>query len=308
VGKSTLACATAVRLAQEYPGREILLFSTDPAHSLTACLGEPVGPQPVRVLPGLTAMEINAAAEFQALKDQYRLELQKVLSSVFTQWDLPFDRRVLESLLDLSPPGLDEIMALTRVLEFLEAGSFHHFILDAAPTGHLLRFLELPDLVDQWLKSFFGVLLKYQLTFRLPELAQRLVRLSKDLKRLRTLWREPSRAAVYAVAILTEMAFQETKDLVAACGRFGVAVPVLFLNQATPASAHCRLCAAVHRREELLLGRFRQEFPGRHLTVIYRQREPRNLARLQELAQVLYCPLAQENRSGTLLDLPVLSG
>ena len=308
VGKSTLACATAVRLAQETPGREILLCSTDPAHSLTACLGLPVGPQPVRVLPGLTAMEIDAAAEFQALKQQYRLELQKAISAFFAQWDLPFDRRVLERLLDLSPPGLDEIMALNRALEFLEDGSFALLILDAAPTGHLLRFLELPDLIDQWLKSFFGVLLKYHLTFRLPDLAQRLVRLSKDLKRLRTWWQDPSRAAVYAVAILTEMAFQETADLLAACGRLGVAAPVLFLNQATPASAHCTLCTAIHRREELMVGRFRQEFPGRHLTVVYRQQEPRGIARLKELGQALYRPLARENRNGIILDLPAVSG
>ncbi len=54
VGKTTLACATAVRLAQEFSGKEILLFSTDPAHSLAACLEADIGPQPVRLGPGLT--------------------------------------------------------------------------------------------------------------------------------------------------------------------------------------------------------------------------------------------------------------
>ena len=68
VGKTTLACATAVRLAREFPGKEILLFSTDPAHSLAACLEAPLGPQPVRLGPGLTAMEIDAPGEFAALK------------------------------------------------------------------------------------------------------------------------------------------------------------------------------------------------------------------------------------------------
>ena len=168
VGKTTLACATAVRLAREFPGKEILLFSTDPAHSLAACLEADLGPQPVRLGPGLSAMEIDAPGEFAALKQQYQQELEKFLHTAFENFDIPFDRRVMERMLDLSPPGLDEIMALVRAMEFLEAGRYDIFILDSAPTGHLLRLLELPELIDQWLKTFFGLLLKYKLTFRFP--------------------------------------------------------------------------------------------------------------------------------------------
>ena len=164
VGKTTLACATAARLAREFPGKEILLFSTDPAHSLGACLDVPVGPHPVRLAPGLSAMEIDAPQEFASLKEQYRRELENFLQNTFENFDIPFDRQVMERMLDLSPPGLDEIMALMRVMKFLEQGRYDVFILDSAPTGHLLRLLELPELIDQWLKTFFGVLLKYKLT------------------------------------------------------------------------------------------------------------------------------------------------
>ena len=305
VGKTTLACATAVRLAQEFPGKEILLFSTDPAHSLAACLEAPVGPRPVRLGPGLTAMEIDAPGEFAALKRQYQQELEKFLQTAFENFDFPFDRQVMERMLDLSPPGLDEIMALVRAMEFLEQGRYDLFILDSAPTGHLLRLLELPELIDQWLKTFFGLLLKYKLAFRFPDLSQQLVRISRDLKLLRNLWRDPARAALYAVTILTEMAFQETSDLLAVCGRLGVPVPVLFLNLATPAW-DCPLCAALNRREALIKDKFQQTFAG-HQTVIYRQSEPRGLKRLGELGQVLYRPRIMENHHGAVTDLPALS-
>jgi arsenite-transporting ATPase len=306
VGKTTLACATAVRLAQDFPDKEIFLFSTDPAHSLGACLDAPVGPRPVRLAPGLTAMEIDAAQEFAALKRHYQQELERILGSMFQHLDLPFDRQVLERLLDLAPPGLDEIMALTRAMEFLEQARFDIFILDAAPTGHLLRLLDLPELIDQWLKSFFGVLLKYRLTFRLPDLSQRLVRLSKDLKSLRALWRNPRRSALYAVTILTEMALQETLDLVAAAQRLGVAAPVLFLNQATPPAADCRLCIALNRQESEITARFRQAFPDKHLTLIYRAGDPRGMNRLRELGQALYRPLPREKQKNVVLDLPAM--
>ena len=307
VGKTTLACATAVRLAQEFSGKEILLFSADPAHSLAACFKVRLGPQPVRLAPGLTAMEIDAPGEFAALKKQYQHELENFLHTAFENFDLPFDRRVMERMLDLSPPGLDEIIALVRAMEFLEAGRYDIFILDSAPTGHLLRLLELPELVDQWLKTFFGLLLKYRLTFRFPSLSQQLVKISRNLKLLRSLWRDPARAAVYAISILTEMAFQETCDLLAACGRLGVPVPVLFLNLATPAW-DCPLCTALNHREALIQDKFQQTFPGRHQTVIYRQSEPRGLKRLGDLGQVLFRAGIMENQHGAVTDMPLLSG
>jgi arsenite/tail-anchored protein-transporting ATPase len=306
VGKTTLACATAVRLAQEFPGREILLFSTDPAHSLADCLKADIGPRPVRLAPGLTAMEIDAPGEFAALKKQYQQELENFLLTAFENFDLPFDRRVMEQMLDLSPPGLDEIIALVRAMEFLEAGRYDIFILDSAPTGHLLRLLELPELIDQWLKTFFGLLLKYKLTFRFPSLSQQLVKISRNLKLLSNLWRDPDRAALYAVSILTEMAFQETCDLLAACDRLGVPVPVLFLNLATP-GRDCPLCTALNRREGLIKDKFQQTFPG-HQTVIYRQSEPRGLKCLGDLGQVLYRPGIMEIQHGAITDMPSLSG
>jgi arsenite-transporting ATPase len=305
VGKTTLACATAVHLAREFPGREILLFSTDPAHSLSACLDRPVGPHPVRLAPGLTAVEIDAPGEFASLKERYQRELKIFLQSTFENFDIPFDRHVMERMLDLSPPGLDEIMALVRVMDFLDQGRADLFILDSAPTGHLLRLLELPELIDQWLKTFFGLLLKYKLTLRFPDLSQQLVRISRDLKLLRNLWRNPARTALYAVSILTEMAFQETADLLASCGRLGMSVPVLFLNLATP-TGDCPLCRSLHRREALIQEKFQHTFPGRQ-PVVYRQNEPRGLKRLGELGRALYRPRIMENHHGAITDMPILS-
>jgi arsenite-transporting ATPase len=190
-------------------------------------------------------------------------------------------------------------------MDFLKEGRYDLFILDSAPTGHLLRLLELPELIDQWLKTFFGLLLKYNLTFRFPDLSQQLVRISRDLKLLIKLWRDPVRAALYAITILTEMAFQETSDLLAVCGCLGVPVPLLFLNLATPAW-DCPLCAALNRREGLIKDKFRHTFAG-HQTIIYRQSEPRGLKRLGELGQALYRANATENHHGAVTDMPALA-
>ena len=287
VGKTTLACATALRLARAYTGKRILLFSADPAHSLADCLNMPLGPKPVQAAPGLWAMEMDATADFVALKNQYRKELAEFLSQLMPNLDLTFDREVMERIMDLSPPGIDELMALAAVMDFLTPEGYDLLVLDAAPTGHLIRLLELPEIIEGWLKAFFSLFLKYRKIFRLPGISERLIKLSKDLKRLRAILRDPSRAALYAASILTEMSFAETTDLVAACGRLEIPVPCLFLNMATPDGPDS-LCRSLFQRESVVREKFALTFPGISRPLVYRQSDPRGIENLNALGQIIY--------------------
>jgi arsenite-transporting ATPase len=289
VGKTTLACATALRMAHEWPGEEILLFSTDPAHSLGDCLDVAVGPRPVRVMDGLTALEIDAEAAFERMKQNYRREVDELLSSMLNDLDLTFDRPVMERMLDLSPPGLDEIMALTSAMQFMADGKYHRLILDSAPTGHLIRLLELPELIDAWLKAFFELLLKYRNLFQPAGLTERLVATSKELKHFRRLLVDARLTSLCAVSIPTEVALAETEDLLSTCARLQVAVPVLFLNMATPAeSTGCPSCAQRARQEARVMERYAQAAASTPRTVVYRQSEPRGLPALERLGRALY--------------------
>lgn len=286
VGKTTLACATALHLARYSPGRKVLLVSTGPSHSLASCLDIPITSQPEGVLPGVTAIEIDSEAELRTLKEQYAADIESFLETLSSNFDLAFDREVLERILDLSPPGLDEVMGLTRVMDLLASGKFDTLVLDSAATGHLIRLLELPEIIDQWLKAFFGLFLKYQHIFRLTEFSEKLVLLSKNLKKLRQLLNHPARSALYAVSIPTAMAFEETRDLLAACVHLGVQVPGLFLNLVTP-SSDCLLCSAMNRRESLIQAKFQQEFAG-EISVVYRRGTIRGLRGLEQLGEALF--------------------
>jgi len=287
VGKTTMACATAMRIAQNLKEKKVFLFSTDPAHSLSYCLDTRVGPEPKELMPGLTAMEIDAVQEFEVLKREYAEELKGFLAAISPNLDLTFDREVMERMMDLSPPGLDEVMALARAMELLSQERYDIFILDSAPTGHLIRLLETPEIIDQWLKAFFELFLKYKKIFRLPRMAQRLVQVSKELKLLKTVLKDPARSALYCVTILTEMAFQETMDLIRACEGMAINVPLIILNLATPEN-ECPLCSALYQRETQIRKRFKEAFPGKSQTLVYRQGEIRGLQQLIDLGEALY--------------------
>lgn len=289
VGKTTLACASALRLAQERRGKEILLFSIDPAHSLGACLGCAIGPKEIRVAPGLTAIELDAQAEYERLKQNYADELTGVFEHATGQAgiDLAFDREVMERMLDLAPPGLDEMLALSRIVDLMDRSRYDLFILDTAPTGHLIRFLEMPELVEKWLKTFFQLFLKYREVFWLLKISQTMVELSKRVKVFRRMLRDAKQAALVAVTIPTEMAYAETGDLIAACERIGLAVPTLFVNMVTPPSS-CPVCSVLRRAQAQVLDRYDAARAGRHMALVFRQEEPRGLERLHLLGRALY--------------------
>lgn len=234
VGKTTTAAATALHLAAS--GRSVLLASTDPAHSLSAALGVALSSEPTEVAPGLMALEIDAPAELDALETMYREDLENLLTGALPGLDLAFDREVLERLLDLAPPGIDELMGLVRVLELDRGGDHDVVLLDTSPTGHLVRLLEMPALLDQWLKWLFGVLLDNRDLLRLPRLEPWLIRLSRALKAFRKRLSDTERAAVVGVARPTWLAHEETVDLGAALERLDVPLTRLVLNLASTAA------------------------------------------------------------------------
>lgn len=300
VGKTTLACATALRLHNEYPHKRILLFSTDPAHSLSDCLGISVQRHPTSVpsttLPSTTlrtelveidAQEINAEADFKKIRQDYRAELEDFLQDALPHLDITFDREVMEHLLDLAPPGLDEIMALTTIIDYLDSDRYDIIIIDAAPSGHLLRLLELPELIRDWLKQFFSLLLKYRQVMRLPHLSERLVQLSRELKKLRILLQNIEQTEVYAVTIPTQLAIEKTSEMLCALQRLGMTAKALFINQITPISG-CALCQAINARESLQLKRAHDIFPNQPQAQIFRQIEPTGLDELKALGSALF--------------------
>jgi arsenite-transporting ATPase len=233
----------------------VLLLSTDPAHSLSTVLQREVGDAPTTVAPGLDALEVDAAARFEALRQDYVEEVRRFFrDATGTNVDLPYDRPVMEGLLDLAPPGIDEVMGWTVAMDRLEEGRYETCVIDPAPTGHFVRLLETPRLLRDWLRAFFRLLRKHRSVVRLPELSDRLVRLSKQTRRLQALLRDGD-GAVYGVTLPTSMAWAETEDLIAHADRLGVGVPVLILNRVPGGEEPADGAETVSA--------FRRRFPGR---------------------------------------------
>jgi arsenite-transporting ATPase len=298
VGKTTLASATALTLSALYPKKRILLFSTDPAHSLSDCLGVTIGDDGLLLKKNLYVQEMNAEKEYQKLKRLYSEEIQELLDAFVKKGaavNIVFEREIMESLMDITPPGIDEVMALTRIMDYMDNKNFDIFILDTAPTGHLMRFLEMPELALDWLKFFFNLFLKYKNAFHMPQLSAFLVDLSKKIKRLLALLRDAERSLFIPIAIPTEMAYEETKDLVEAVKRLNIPISRGISNMVHPAfeeyasDSKCLMCKNRILYEEKMLYDLERLFQNESLCIVYKQeKEVVGIEALQLLGKKLY--------------------
>ncbi|MGH9903760.1 MAG: TRC40/GET3/ArsA family transport-energizing ATPase, partial [Pyrinomonadaceae bacterium] len=253
VGKTTAAAAAALALAESDEGARVLVFSTDPAHSLSDSFDEKVGElkRGVAGLKNLGGMEIDPARRFEELKERYRKWTDDLFESLTggSRWEVKFDREAMRELVALAPPGIDEIAALSAVSDLLEDGSYTTIVLDTAPTGHLVRFLELPDVALSWVRTFIKLLLKYKDVVRWGGVAEELVALSKSIKRVAALLTDAERCEFVGVAIPERMSLEETVRLADTLERLKVPMRRLLVNNVVTEEAanSCDFCAARRR-------------------------------------------------------------
>jgi len=227
VGKTTMAAATA--LASARGDTPTLVVSTDPAHSLSDTLETDVPDEPTRIredIP-LFAAEIDPET---ALRES------------------PFggDGNPLAGMLGDGPdplggsmPGSDEAAAIRLLLEYLDDPRFDRVVVDTAPTGHTLRLLELPEMLDSMVGKMLTM--RERMSGVLGGLfgdgddqeagIDDLREFSERIERLRDLLRDPARTDFRVVMVPEELSVQESKRLLDRLDGFGIPVSTIVVNR-----------------------------------------------------------------------------
>jgi arsenite-transporting ATPase len=262
VGKTTCAAAAALEIAAAWPDHRVLLLSTDPAHSVGDALGQPFTDhdRPVRAGPAnLKARELDASRAFEKVRGRFEAAVERLFQRAATRGAIEVsvarqDLQVMQDLVELAPPGIDELAAILDVLETLipadGPATTDLVIMDAAPTGHALRLIEMPGLIHEWVKALMAILLKYQPAAGVGELGAVLLGLSKGLRRLRDLLSDPIRARFVVVTRTGALPRAETARLLERLDATNVSAPVVIVNAA--GAGACGRCAherALQRKE-----------------------------------------------------------
>lgn len=274
VGKTTCAAAASIAIAKNAPRRRVLLVSTDPAHSLADAFGESISDTPRRVRgapSNLLVREMDAAAGFRAVRARYvdsidALFDRLVRGSGSVQLEAGHDRRVMQGLIDLAPPGIDELAAVIGVTDSIESNPGQIVVLDTAPSGHALRLLEMPALVQDWTKALMSIVLKYQPVAGIGEFGADLLKLSQGLGRLRALLVDPGRAAFVVVTRGASLPRAETLRLIERLRAMRIHVPAVIVNATGRGS--CRTCREEAHAEQREIEKLRHEIPSEIKTVV----------------------------------------
>ncbi|MDR7303098.1 ArsA family ATPase [Haloactinomyces albus] len=153
VGKTTLAAATAARLAVR--GNKVLVVSTDPAHSLADALGTRLGPEPEEVpLPDCADSDLRmhaAEVHTRTLVDDAWGELREHLRTLLLGAGVT--ELNTEELTVL--PGVEDLLALGEVHRLVSYGVWDTVIVDCGPTAETLRLLALPEAFTGYLERLF---------------------------------------------------------------------------------------------------------------------------------------------------------
>lgn len=166
VGKTTVAAAIAWGMAQKYPDKQIRVISIDPAHSLGDAFAVKLGHEPSLITQNLSAQEVDSEIILNQFREDYLWELAEMMSGDSGDENsaikLAYGPQAWRQIVSQALPGMDEMLSVVEVMRLLESNEIDLIILDTAPTGHLLRFLEMPAAMSDWLAWIFKLWIKYQ--------------------------------------------------------------------------------------------------------------------------------------------------
>jgi arsenite-transporting ATPase len=292
VGKTSVAAATAIRLVSRFPDKKVLLFSTDPAHSVSDSLGQRVGAEPtlVKGFDNLHAQEIDAPELLEQFIQEQRGAIDEVFEGFVSGGGMrvAFEQEIMDQLLTTTPPGLDELMSLMEIMKLVDAQAFDIFVLDSAATGHLLRFLEMPHLARQWFATSARLLLKYKGVVKLGATAALTVKYSRQTRRVLQQLTDAAETEFIVVAIPEAMGIAESERLIGALGRLKIPCRQLLINFVTLPS-DCPFCRPKREEEQRYIQQVIAEHPHHRVAQAPRlAHDLRGIEDLVEFGKTLY--------------------
>ena len=289
VGKTTCASSAGLYLAKDF---NTLLISTDPAHSLSDSLGEEIGSEikEVKGIKNLSALEISAEKALSKFKIKYKDEIRKILGT-----STYLDEEDIDSIFDLPIPGIDEVMGFKTIVDLIEEGKFDKYIVDTAPTGHALRLLTLPELLDDWIKVMAKMRWKYRYMvetfsgkYNPDEGDDFLVEMKKTVNRIEGLLRDGKASEFIAVTIPEDMAILETERLVKNLNKYGLKVKQLVVNNVLELR-DCEFCRERSNAQEEYVKQIKRKFSQLKATMIPLQpREVKGIEALGKFKELLF--------------------
>ncbi|EKX50477.1 hypothetical protein GUITHDRAFT_66986, partial [Guillardia theta CCMP2712] len=226
VGKTTSSSSLAILLARVR--RSVLVISTDPAHNLSDAFDQKLTKTPTLIngFDNLYAMEIDPS--FEAAEDVLGMGAQSsgLLSSLST-----------------SIPGIDEAISFGELLRQVHSLEYDCIVFDTAPTGHTLRLLSFPTLMEKALSKLVTMKAQFGGMFAAmqgmmgasmgsdEDMFSRLESMKQLIEEVNVQFKDPEKTTFVCVCIAEFLSLYETERLVQELAKQGMDTRVIIVNQ-----------------------------------------------------------------------------
>lgn len=288
VGKTTTSCSLAVQLAQ--CRESVLLISTDPAHNLSDAFGQKFGKdaRPVEGISNLHAMEIDPNGSIQEYLDKNENEGMNNMVQ-----DIAF-----------SIPGVDEALSFAEVLKQVKAQSYSVIVFDTAPTGHTLRFLQFPSILEKalgklselsgrfgpMLNSFLGAQGQAQSA---DDMFSKLDSTRETISEVNKQFQDPNLTTFVCVCIAEFLSLYETERMVQELTSYNIDTHCIVVNQLLhpKSDSECEQCNARYKMQKKYLDQIVELYEDFHIIKLPQLiNEVRGRESLQEFSKMLIEP------------------
>ncbi|KAL7671808.1 hypothetical protein ACOME3_006711 [Neoechinorhynchus agilis] len=149
VGKTTCSCAIATLLSKQR--QSVLILSTDPAHNVSDAFGQKFAKTPslVKGFHNLYAMEVDPSGGLEEVPDDLFFSQRSD-----NLWSM--GKSLVQDLFT-SFPGIDEAVSFAEVMKLVNSMNFEVVVFDTAPTGHTLRLLAFPAVMESGIERIIKI-------------------------------------------------------------------------------------------------------------------------------------------------------